>query len=46
MFEYALSVMIFLPILGGLAMLLMPISKGASRITGLIVSLVILLMGI
>ncbi|TKB26154.1 NADH-quinone oxidoreductase subunit M [Desulfopila sp. IMCC35006] len=46
MFEYALSVMIFLPILGGLAMLLMPISRGASRITGLIVSLVVLLMGI
>lgn len=46
MFEYALSVMIFLPLLGGLAMLLLPISRGASRITGLIVSLVILLMGI
>ncbi len=46
MFEYALSVMIFLPILGGLAMLLMPFSRGASRITGLIVSLVVLLMGI
>ncbi len=46
MFEYALSVMIFLPILGGLAMLLMPISRGASRITGLIVSLVVLFMGI
>ena len=46
MFEYALSVMIFLPILGGLALLLFPISGGASRITGLIVSLVVLLMGI
>ena len=46
MFEYALSVMIFLPILAGLALLLIPISRGASRITGLIVSLVILLMGI
>ena len=46
MFEYALSVMIFLPILAGLAMLLMPISRGASRITGMIVSLVVLLMGI
>ena len=46
MFEYALSVMIFLPILAGLAMLLIPISRGASRITGLIVSLVILLMGL
>ena len=46
MFEYALSVMIFLPILTGMAMLLFPISRGASRIAGLIVSLVVLLMGI
>lgn len=46
MFEYALSVMIFLPILAGLAMLLFPISRGASRIAGMIVSLVVLLMGI
>ncbi|MGB3210901.1 MAG: NADH-quinone oxidoreductase subunit M [Desulforhopalus sp.] len=46
MFEYALSVMIFLPILTGMAILLFPISKGASRIAGLIVSLVVLLMGI
>ena len=38
--------MIFLPILGGLALLLIPISRGASRLTGLIVSLVILFMGI
>ena len=46
MFEYALSVMIFLPILAGMAMFLLPINRGASRIAGLIVSLVILLMGI
>jgi NADH-quinone oxidoreductase subunit M len=46
MFEYALSVMIFLPILGGLVMFLFPISSGTSRIAGLIVSLVILLMGV
>jgi NADH-quinone oxidoreductase subunit M len=46
MFEYALSVMIFLPILAGMAMFLFPISRGASRIAGLIVSLVIFLMGI
>ncbi len=46
MFEYALSVMIFLPILAGLVLLLFPLSKGASRIAGLIVSLVILLMGV
>jgi NADH-quinone oxidoreductase subunit M len=46
MFEYALSVMIFLPILAGLVMFLFPISSGTSRIAGLIVSLVILLMGV
>ena len=46
MFEYALSVMIFLPILAGMAMFLFPISKEASRVAGLIVSLIILLMGI
>ena len=46
MFEYALSVMIFLPILAGVAMFLFPISRGASRISGLIVSLIILLMGV
>jgi NADH-quinone oxidoreductase subunit M len=46
MFEYALSVMIFLPILTGLAMLLLPISRGTSRTAGMIVSVVILLMGI
>ncbi|MCP4338343.1 MAG: NADH-quinone oxidoreductase subunit M [Desulfobulbaceae bacterium] len=46
MFEYALSVMIFLPILAGVAMFLFPISRGASRIAGLIVSLIILLMGV
>ncbi len=46
MFEYALSVMIFLPILAGMALFLFPISRGASRLAGLIVSLVILLMGV
>jgi NADH-quinone oxidoreductase subunit M len=46
MFEYALSVMIFLPILAGLALFLFPINSGTSRIAGLIVSLVILLMGV
>ena len=46
MFEYALSVMIFLPILAGLALLLFPVSKGAARIIGFIVSVVILFIGI
>ena len=46
MFEYALSVMIFLPILSGLAMLLFPLSKGTARITGFIVSVVVLFLGV
>jgi NADH-quinone oxidoreductase subunit M len=46
MFEYALSVMIFLPILAGLAMLLFPVSKGAARIAGFIISIIILFMGV
>ncbi|KJS00409.1 MAG: NADH-quinone oxidoreductase subunit M [Desulfobulbaceae bacterium BRH_c16a] len=46
MFEYALSVMIFLPILAGLALLLMPFSKGGARVAGFIVSVVVLFLGI
>ena len=46
MFEYALSVMIFLPILAGMAMFLLPINRGTARVAGLIVSLIVLLMGI
>ncbi len=46
MFEYALSVMIFLPILAGLALFLFPFSGGASRITGFIVSIIILFLGV
>ncbi len=46
MFEYVLSVMIFLPILAGLVMLFFPISKGIARIAGFIVSIVILVLGI
>ncbi len=46
MFEYVLSVMIFLPILAGLVMLLFPVSKGIARIAGFIVSIVILVLGV
>ncbi len=46
MFEYALSVMIFLPILSGLVLLLSPVSKGAARLVGFLVSVVILLLGV
>lgn len=45
MFEYALSFMIFLPILAGLAILLLPVSRGGSRGAGFVVSLIILLFG-
>ncbi len=46
MFEHALSVMIFLPILAGLALLLFPASGGAARIAGCIVSIAVLLLGV
>jgi NADH-quinone oxidoreductase subunit M len=46
MFEYALSVMIFLPILAGLALLALPTSKGTARLVGFVVSIIILLMGV
>jgi NADH-quinone oxidoreductase subunit M len=46
MFEYALSVMIFLPILAGLALLLIPFGGGTARIAGCIVSIIVLFLGI
>jgi len=46
MFEYALSFTIFLPILAGLALLLFPLSAGAARITGFIVTVINLLLGV
>jgi len=46
MFDYALSVMIFLPILAGLALLAFPVKAGTSRIVGGIISVVILFMGV
>lgn len=46
MFEHILSVMIFLPILTGVILLMTPASQGIARITGLLVSLSILILGI
>ncbi|MFT5728726.1 MAG: NADH-quinone oxidoreductase subunit M [Desulforhopalus sp.] len=46
MFEYALSTMIFLPILAGLVLLLFPLRGGAARAFGFIASVVILFIGI
>jgi NADH-quinone oxidoreductase subunit M len=46
MLEHVLSVMIFLPILTGLAMFLFPLSNGTSRLTNFIVSMIILVLGI
>src|SRR5512134_809825 len=46
MFEYALSFMIFLPILAGLALLLLPLSREGARIVGFIVSVAVLFLGI
>ncbi len=46
MFEPVLSTMIFVPILAGLAMLVLPIRKDAARAIGLIVSVIILIGGL
>lgn len=46
MFEYALSLMIFLPIIGGLLLLLFPVGKGVARLVGFIISMLLLLMGV
>ncbi len=46
MFEQVLSVMIFLPILAGLALLLAPAGKDAARAIGLVVSVIVLILGL
>lgn len=46
MFEYALSFMIFLPILAGLALLLLPLQKEGARVAGFIVSVAVLFLGV
>lgn len=46
MFEYALSFMIFLPILAGLTLLALPIGNKAARFSGGVVAMIVLLLGI
>ena len=46
MFEYALSLMIFLPIIAGLILFLFPLTGGSARTIGFIVSVVLLFIGI
>lgn len=46
MFEYALSFMIFLPILAGLILLVLPVGNQAARSIGFAVSLAVLFVGV
>ena len=46
MFENLLSVMIFVPIVAGLATFVLPLSREAARIIGLAVSVIVVLLGI
>lgn len=46
MFEHVLSVMIFLPLLAGVALLLLPISKNGTRVLGLGISIAVLICGL
>ena len=42
MLDHGLSIMIYLPVLAGLAVLALPLSNASARMIGLVVSLVIL----
>ena len=46
MFENYLSIMIFVPILAGLALLLLPVSREAARVLGLAISVIVVLLGL
>lgn len=46
MFENFISIMIFVPILAGLALLVVPLSREAARAIGLVVSVMVVLLGI
>ena len=46
MFENLLSIMIFVPIIAGLALFMLPLSKEAARIIGLAVSVIVVMLGI
>jgi len=46
MFENVLSTMIFLPVVAGLVLLMLPISQCAARRLGLVATIIILILGI
>ena len=46
MFEHVLSVMIFLPLLAGVALLILPVGKNAVRAVGLAISVIVLICGL
>lgn len=46
MFDHVLSIMIFLPLLGGLSLLLLPVSKNAVRALGIAISAIVLICGL
>ena len=46
MFEHVLSVMIFLPLLAGVALLVLPIGKNGVRVLGLGISIIVLICGL
>ena len=46
MFEHVLSVMIFLPLLAGVALLVLPIAKSGVRALGLGISIIVLICGL
>ncbi len=46
MFEHLISIMIFVPIIAGLATFVLPLSREAARIVGLAVSVVVVLLGL
>ncbi len=46
MFEHVLSIMIFLPLLAGLVLLLLPVGRDAVRALGLVISVIVLVCGL
>jgi len=46
MFENTLSIMIFLPIVAGLALLLLPVGREAARAVGLVVAVLVVILGL
>jgi NADH-quinone oxidoreductase subunit M len=46
MFENTLSIMIFLPIFAGLALLVLPVGRDAARAAGLVVAVLVVILGL